>query len=61
MVIFDFSLPSHDLRNKELKTVALKDILATTCDHPSALAEQQYQEIINMVCARQKPQALTSC
>lgn len=46
--LFDFSLPLLDLRNKELKTVALTDLLWVTMEHAPGLGEQQYQEIFSI-------------
>jgi serine/threonine-protein phosphatase 2A regulatory subunit B' len=46
--IFDFSLPLLDIRNKELKTSALNEILLVVTEHSAGLGEQQYQEVIIM-------------
>lgn len=46
--LFDFSLPLLDLRNKELKTMALTDLLWVTMEHAPGLSEQQYQEIFSI-------------
>lgn len=47
-VIFDFSMPIFDIRNKEIKAGALNDILWMTTEHPASLGEQQYQEVFVM-------------
>lgn len=46
--IFDFDMPLFDIRNKELKTAALNEILFVVTEHAAGLGDQQYQEVIVM-------------
>lgn len=47
-VLFDFNMPLFDTRNKELKAMALTDLLWMVTEHTASLGEQQYAEIFIM-------------